>query len=131
MRGVIKDSPESRNLGRVPVHKHCWVLLRQVDSGGSRAGGRARVTAGREAARAARAQALKCDEAQSNRLETDSSAAVRAIASPIRVAIESTRMLPATRTASVGWMESVITSSLRREAVTRATAPPDSTPWVM
>lgn len=39
---------------------------------------------------------------QSNRLETDSSAAVRPIASPIRVAIDRTRMLRATRTASVG-----------------------------
>ena len=57
--------------------------------------------------------------------------AVRPIASPIRVAIESTRMLRATRTASVGWIESVMTSSFSREAVMRATAPPDSTPWVM
>src|SRR5262245_4461710 len=56
---------------------------------------------------------------QSNRLETDSSAAVRPIASPIRVAIDSTRMLRATRTASVGWIESVITSSLRREGIGR------------
>ena len=40
-------------------------------------------------------------------------------------------MLRATLTASVGWIESVMTSSLSREAVMRATAPPDSTPWVM
>ena len=40
-------------------------------------------------------------------------------------------MLRAARTASVGWIESVITSSLSCEAVMRATAPPDSTPWVM
>ena len=33
--------------------------------------------------------------------------------------------------ASVGWIESVITSSLSRDAVTRATAPPDSTPWLI
>jgi hypothetical protein len=39
---------------------------------------------------------------QSNRLETDSSPAVRPIASPISVAMDSTRMLRATRTASVG-----------------------------
>src|SRR5262249_19750417 len=68
---------------------------------------------------------------QSNRLETDSSAAVRPIASPIRVAMDSTRMLRATRTASVGWIESVMTSSLSREAVRRATAPPDNTPWLI
>ena len=68
---------------------------------------------------------------QSNRLETDSSAAVRPIASPIRLAIDSTRMLRATRTASVGWIESVITSSLSYDAVRRATAPPDSTPWLI
>ena len=40
-----------------------------------------------------------------NKLETDSSAAVRPIASPIKVAIESTRIFRATRTASVGWIE--------------------------
>ena len=40
-------------------------------------------------------------------------------------------MFSATRTASVGWIESVITSSFRWEAVTRATAPPDSTPWLI
>src|SRR5262245_8979240 len=68
---------------------------------------------------------------QSNRLETDSSAAVRPIASPIRVAIDSTLMLRATRTASVGWIESVMTSSLSCDAVRRATAPPDSTPWLI
>jgi len=34
-------------------------------------------------------------------------------------------------TASLGWMESVITSSLMREFMMRATAPPDRTPWVM
>src|ERR1043166_1663502 len=37
---------------------------------------------------------------QSNKLDTDSSVAVRPIASPISVAIESTRMWGATRTAS-------------------------------
>src|SRR5262245_24946451 len=68
---------------------------------------------------------------QSNRLDTDSSAAVRPIASPIRVAIDRPRTLRATRTASVGWIESVMTSSLSWEAVTRATAPPDRTPWLI
>ena len=40
-------------------------------------------------------------------------------------------MLRATFTASVGWIESVITSSLSFELVMRETAPPESTPWVM
>ena len=52
-------------------------------------------------------------------------------ANPIRVAIESTRMLRATPTASVGWIESVITISLSLEAAMRATAPHDNTPWVL
>src|ERR1700722_1255365 len=68
---------------------------------------------------------------QSNRLETDSSEAVRPIASPIRVATDKIRMLRAPLTALVGWIESVMTSSLSREPAMRATAPPDSTPWVM
>ena len=42
-----------------------------------------------------------------------------------------TRMLRALRTAEVGWMESVITSSSSMEAAIRATAPPDRTPCVM
>src|SRR5437016_4434144 len=71
------------------------------------------------------------DVYQSNRLETDSSAAVRAIASEMRPAIESVRILAALRTASVGWIESVMTSSLSREEVMRVTAPPESTPWEM
>ena len=45
--------------------------------------------------------------------------------------MEMTRMLWAAFTASVGMMESVITSAYRRELAMRATAPPDSTPWVM
>ena len=45
-------------------------------------------------------------------------------------AIEICRILWATRTASVARMLSVITSSLKGEAVTRPTAPPDSTPWL-
>ena len=60
---------------------------------------------------------------QSNRLETLSSLAVRAIASAISGAIEMTRMLLATRTASVGWIVSVMTSSLscdERDARDRA-----------
>jgi chromate transporter len=68
---------------------------------------------------------------QSNRLETDSSLAVREIASPIRSAIVTTRTLCAAWTPEVGWMESVITSSLSLEPAIRATAPPESTPWVI
>src|SRR5450631_2745567 len=68
---------------------------------------------------------------QSNRLDTDSSVAVRPIASPIRVAIGSTRILPASCTSLVGWIESVITSSFSRDLAMRATAPPDSTPWLI
>src|SRR5581483_10126036 len=68
---------------------------------------------------------------QSNKLDTDSSAAVRLIASAIRPAIDSVRILLALRTASVGWIESVMTSSFSREEVIRVTAPPDSTPWVI
>src|SRR6266487_4537701 len=74
---------------------------------------------------------LTGDSRQSNRLDTDSSAAVRPMASPIRLATESVRILRATLTAWVGWIESVMTSSLSREAVMRATAPPESTPWVI
>ena len=40
--------------------------------------------------------------AQSNRLDTDSSVAVRPIASPIKVAIGSTRILPEVSTSLVG-----------------------------
>jgi hypothetical protein len=36
-----------------------------------------------------------------------------------------------TFTAVVGWIESVITSSLSLELAMRAAAPPESTPWVM
>src|SRR5262249_3607902 len=64
-------------------------------------------------------------------LEADAAAAVRPMASPIRLATESVRILRATLTAWVGWIESVMTSSLSREAVMRATAPPESTPWVI
>src|SRR5262252_9204122 len=74
---------------------------------------------------------LDVGDAQSKRLETDSSLAVRPMASPIREAIDSTRMLRATRTASVGWIESVMTSSFSPDAVMRPTAPPDRTPWVI
>ena len=69
--------------------------------------------------------------AQSNRLDTDSSAAVREIASEISPAIDSERMLPAFFTASVGWIESVMTSSFSLEEVMRAAAPPESTPWLI
>src|SRR3954453_2075446 len=81
------------------------------------------------------ARATRCAasgaQVQSNKLDTDSSAAVRLIALAISEAIDSVRMLVATRTASVGWIESVITSSFRREPAMRAAAPPESTPWVM
>src|SRR5882724_8245929 len=75
--------------------------------------------------------ALSPPRVQSNRLDTDSSAAVRLIASAIRGAIGRVRMLAALTTASVGWIESVMTNSFSREEVMRVTAPPDSTPWVM
>src|SRR5262249_36742340 len=71
---------------------------------------------------------LSWRETQSNRIDTDSSAAVRAIASEIKPAIESVRMLGALRTASVGMIESVMTSSFSREEAMRVTAPPESTP---
>ena len=66
---------------------------------------------------------------QSNKLDTDSSAAVRPIASAIKVAIERVRILGALMTAYVGWIESVMTSSFSLEEVMRAAAPPESTPW--
>ncbi len=68
---------------------------------------------------------------QSNRLDTDSSWLVRLIASPSSAAVEITRILCADCTAVVGWIESVITSSFSIEDVTRATAPPERTPWVI
>ncbi len=71
------------------------------------------------------------NSAQSNRLETDFSSAVRRIASPNRVAMETTRIFRALSIAAVDSIESVITSSFKREAVMRATAPPDKTPWVI
>ena len=58
-------------------------------------------------------------------------AAVRPIASAIRPAIEMVRMFGALLTASVGRIESVMTSSLSRDEAMRAAAPPDNTPWVM
>ncbi len=70
-------------------------------------------------------------EHQLNRLETLSSLAVRAMASPISGAMVMTRMFLATRMASVGKIVSVTTSSLSFDAEMRATAPPDSTPWVI
>jgi glutathione S-transferase len=68
---------------------------------------------------------------QSNRLETELSSAMRRTASPIRGAIVSVRMVFEATVASVARMVSEMTSSLSAEALTRATAPPDSTPWVM
>jgi hypothetical protein len=52
------------------------------------------------------------------------------IASPSSGATVSARTLPLSLTASVGWIESVMTSSVSSLASTRATAPPDKTPWV-
>lgn len=68
---------------------------------------------------------------QSNRLETLSSFAVRAMASPISEATDSTRMFFASFTASVGRIVSVMTSSLSFEADMRAAAPFERTPWVI
>ena len=53
------------------------------------------------------------------------------MASAISEAIGSVRMLGVLRTASVGWIESVITSSFSLEEAIRAAAPPDSTPWLI
>ena len=53
------------------------------------------------------------------------------MASAIKGAIESVRMLAALLTASVGRIESVITSSFSFDEAMRAAAPPDSTPWEM
>ena len=50
------------------------------------------------------------------------------MASPKRSAIEITRILLATRTASVGKIESVSTNSLSFEEAIRETAPPDQRP---
>ena len=55
---------------------------------------------------------------------------MRRIASAISGAMVIWRTLRDTRTASVAWMLSVVTSSSSGEAPTRATAPPDRTPWV-
>ena len=50
------------------------------------------------------------------------------MASPMSGAIDKTRTLRDTLTASVARIESVITSSFSFDDVTRATAPPDSAP---
>src|SRR6266404_5681121 len=63
--------------------------------------------------------------------DTDSSEAVRLMASAISGAIGRVRMLGVLRTAAVGWIESVITSSFSLEEAIRAAAPPDSTPWLI
>ncbi len=55
---------------------------------------------------------------------------MRLIASPIKAATLSSRIFFVTRTASVARMLSVITSSSSGLALTLATAPADSTPWV-
>src|SRR3546814_171381 len=67
--------------------------------------------------------------AQSNRLETELSSAMRRIASPSSGATVRWRMLRASATPSRS-IESVITSSSRTEPSTRAMAPPDRTPCV-
>src|SRR5262245_53723948 len=69
--------------------------------------------------------------AQSKRLLTLCSLAVRAMASPIRGAMERRRMFLAALTRSVGAIESVITSSLSLLAATRVAASPERTPWVI
>lgn len=71
------------------------------------------------------------DVFQSNRLETDSSLAVREMASPIRSDMVIIRILGADATDEEGWMESVVTSSFKVELAIRAAAPPDKTPWVI
>jgi hypothetical protein len=95
-------------------------------------GCRGRKLGGRTFGRAQRPFILKhvpCQfEAQSKRLDTLSSLAIRAIASPIKGAIETTLILLETRTASVAWIVSVMTISLSWEAAMRATAPPERTP---
>jgi hypothetical protein len=55
---------------------------------------------------------------------------MRFIASAIKGATDKGRTLGEMRTASVGMIESVITIFSIGEAAMRATAPPDSTPWV-
>src|SRR5260370_36364492 len=78
------------------------------------------------------AQARLCPlRVQSNKLDTDSSEAVRPMASAISEAIDSVRILGALRTASLGWMESVITSYIILQPAVHAAAPPDSTPWLI
>src|ERR1019366_5255396 len=74
---------------------------------------------------------MNLNRPESKRLETLSSLAVRAIASPSKGATEITRILLDTRIASVAWMVSVRTISLSREADIRATAPPERTPCVI
>ena len=68
--------------------------------------------------------------AQSNRLETDFSLAMRSIASPSRLAMEMRRIFGHFRMSSVAAIESVTTRDFSLESRMRATAPPDSTPWV-
>lgn len=60
----------------------------------------------------------------SDRLDTGLPAAVRLIASAISGAIDSMRMLPALLTASVGRIESVMTSSFGLESDTSRRAAP-------
>ena len=67
---------------------------------------------------------------QSNKLETELSSLIRLIASAIKGAMVNCLMLWDTRTASVAMMLSVMTRSSMGDDVTRATAPPDNTPWV-
>src|SRR5205085_680796 len=73
---------------------------------------------------------LRHRAAQFARLETERSSLMRRIASAISGAIVSWRTLCVKRTASVTTMLSVRTSILIGEAATRATAPPDNTPWL-
>ena len=71
---------------------------------------------------------MRRERSQSSKLETLCSLAVRAMASPIRGAIEMMRMFLAALAASVAMIESVITSSFSFDAAMRSAAPSESTP---
>src|ERR1700754_483848 len=133
-RGASLAGSNSRDAS--PIWGHFGLATRcKMSQGGRGAGGRCAQALGGMRANAvvaaelASSRSMQGKDCQSNRLETDSSDAVRPMASPIRAAIEIVRMFAALRTASVGWIESVITSSFSLEEVMRATAPPDRTPW--
>src|SRR5208283_2233979 len=68
---------------------------------------------------------------QLNRLDTLSSLAVRAIASPISGPIGMTLILCTAATSGVAWIVSVMTSSCNLDFAMRCAAAPESTPWVI